>query len=79
METDIFFTFLRSVPGVFGNQQSHYLDLIKQMMQQSLTEVAGYEVSIVIVLLESKRTCTVISNILKSNYRRFVTFMTSYC
>jgi hypothetical protein len=55
METDIFFTFCRSVPGVFGNQQSHYLDLIKQMMQQSLTEVAGYEVSVVIVLLESKK------------------------
>ncbi|GFG38740.1 hypothetical protein Cfor_07043, partial [Coptotermes formosanus] len=33
-----------SVPGVFGNQQSHYLDLIKQMMQQSLMEAAGYEV-----------------------------------
>ncbi|KDR17150.1 importin-5 isoform X1 [Zootermopsis nevadensis] len=33
-----------SVPGVFGNQQSHYLDLIKQMMQQSLIEGAGYEV-----------------------------------
>ena len=34
----------RSVPGVFGNQQANHLDLIKQMMQQSLTEAAGYEV-----------------------------------
>lgn len=41
----MYFCFFRSVPGVFGNQQSHYLDLIKQMMQQSLIEGAGYEVS----------------------------------
>ncbi|XP_067014129.1 importin-5 [Anabrus simplex] len=33
-----------SVPGVFGNQQPQYLDLIKQMIQQSLAETAGYEV-----------------------------------
>ncbi|KAK7864488.1 hypothetical protein R5R35_003107 [Gryllus longicercus] len=33
-----------SVPGVFGNQQSQYLELIKQMLQQSLLENVGYEV-----------------------------------
>jgi hypothetical protein len=42
---DFFLHSFRSFPGVFGNQQSHYLDLIKQMMQQSLMEGAGYEVS----------------------------------
>ncbi|KAK4879979.1 hypothetical protein RN001_008125 [Aquatica leii] len=33
-----------SVPGVFGNQQSNYLDLIKQMLQQSLAQNESYEV-----------------------------------
>ncbi|KAI4504097.1 hypothetical protein M0802_000568 [Mischocyttarus mexicanus] len=33
-----------SVPGVFGNQQSNYLDLIKQMLQQSVTDSTNYEV-----------------------------------
>ena len=26
------------VPGVFGNQQAHYLDIIKQMLSQSLQD-----------------------------------------
>lgn len=30
------FFFIRNVPGVFGNQQSNYLVVIKQMLQQSL-------------------------------------------
>lgn len=34
----------RSVPGVFGNQQANYLDLIKQMLQQSVLDMANYEV-----------------------------------
>ncbi|XP_017777748.1 PREDICTED: importin-5 [Nicrophorus vespilloides] len=33
-----------SVPGVFGNQQINYLDLIKQMLQQSLQLADSYEV-----------------------------------
>ncbi|XP_022901900.1 importin-5 [Onthophagus taurus] len=33
-----------SVPGVFGNQQGNYLDLIKQMLQQSLNPSEPYEV-----------------------------------
>lgn len=33
-----------SVPGVFGNQQSNYLDLIKQMLHQSLAQTESYEV-----------------------------------
>ncbi|XP_034952088.1 importin-5 [Chelonus insularis] len=33
-----------SVPGVFGNQQSNYLDLIKQMLQQSIMDTTNYEV-----------------------------------
>ncbi|XP_076289616.1 karyopherin beta 3 [Lasioglossum baleicum] len=33
-----------SVPGVFGNQQANYLDLIKQMLQQSVMDSANYEV-----------------------------------
>ncbi|KAF7281384.1 karyopherin beta 3 [Rhynchophorus ferrugineus] len=33
-----------SVPGVFGNQQNNYLDLIKQMLMQSLQSSAEYEV-----------------------------------
>uniref|UniRef100_A0A6M2DRC2 Putative karyopherin importin beta 3 n=1 Tax=Xenopsylla cheopis TaxID=163159 RepID=A0A6M2DRC2_XENCH len=33
-----------SVPGVFGNEQSRYLDLIKQMLQQSLMPESGYDV-----------------------------------
>lgn len=33
-----------SVPGVFGNQQNNYLDLIKQMLLQSLSPTEAYEV-----------------------------------
>ncbi|XP_031831169.1 karyopherin beta 3 isoform X1 [Nomia melanderi] len=33
-----------SVPGVFANQQANYLDLIKQMLQQSLMDSTNYEV-----------------------------------
>lgn len=33
-----------SVPGVFGNQQNNYLDLIKQMLLQSLQTTEAYEV-----------------------------------
>ncbi|XP_076645854.1 karyopherin beta 3 [Halictus rubicundus] len=33
-----------SVPGVFGNQQANYLDLIKQMLQQSIMDSTNYEV-----------------------------------
>ncbi|XP_056644461.1 importin-5 [Diorhabda sublineata] len=33
-----------SVPGVFGNQQNNYLDLIKQMLLQSLQPSESYEV-----------------------------------
>lgn len=33
-----------SVPGVFGNQQNNYLDLIKQMLHQSLSPNQVYEV-----------------------------------
>ncbi|XP_049800660.1 importin-5 [Schistocerca nitens] len=33
-----------SVPGVFGNQQANYLELIKQMLQRSLMDTANYEV-----------------------------------
>lgn len=34
----------RSVPGIFGNQQVTYLDLIKQMLQQAVLDMANYEV-----------------------------------
>lgn len=34
----------RSVPGVFGNQQANYLDLIKQMLQQAVVDMTNYEV-----------------------------------
>lgn len=40
----IFFSY-SSVPGVFGNQQSNYLSLIKQMLQQSVLDPTNYEVS----------------------------------
>ncbi|EFN77942.1 Importin-5 [Harpegnathos saltator] len=33
-----------SVPGVFGNQQTNYLDLIKQMLQQAVVDITNYEV-----------------------------------
>lgn len=33
-----------SVPSIFGNQESNYLDLIKQMLQQSLLPRETYEV-----------------------------------
>ncbi|KAK9504651.1 hypothetical protein O3M35_010937 [Rhynocoris fuscipes] len=33
-----------SVPGVFGNQQIQHLDLIKQMLQQSLVDSSSYNV-----------------------------------
>ncbi|XP_011304534.1 importin-5 [Fopius arisanus] len=33
-----------SVPGVFGNQQANYLNLIKQMLQQSVLDAANYDV-----------------------------------
>ncbi|XP_066262018.1 importin-5 [Euwallacea similis] len=37
-------TMFTSVPGVFGNQQNNYLDLIKQMLMQSLQPTEAYEV-----------------------------------
>lgn len=37
-------TMFASVPGVFGNQQNNYLDLIKQMLLQSLQPTQPYEV-----------------------------------
>ncbi|XP_054270328.1 importin-5 isoform X2 [Macrosteles quadrilineatus] len=33
-----------SVPGVFGNHQTMYLNLIKQMLQQSLVDTSSYHV-----------------------------------
>ncbi|XP_026272263.1 importin-5 [Frankliniella occidentalis] len=33
-----------SVPSVFGNQQASHLDLIKQMIQSSLTDATSYDV-----------------------------------
>ncbi|XP_014288134.1 importin-5 [Halyomorpha halys] len=33
-----------AVPGVFGNQQVQHLDLIKQMLQQALTDASSYNV-----------------------------------
>lgn len=35
------------VPGVFGNQQTNYLDLIKQMLQLSVNNASNYEVSLI--------------------------------
>lgn len=32
------------VPGVFGNQQPNYLDMIKQMLQVSVSDTTNYEV-----------------------------------
>ncbi|KAL1491195.1 hypothetical protein ABEB36_011831 [Hypothenemus hampei] len=37
-------TMFTSVPTVFGNQQNNYLDLIKQMLMQSLQPTQTYEV-----------------------------------
>ncbi|KAG8277165.1 Importin-5 [Homalodisca vitripennis] len=34
----------RSVPGVFGNHQSNYLNLIKEMLHQSLMDTSSYHV-----------------------------------
>jgi len=33
-----------AVPSVFGNQNSHYIDVIKQMLQESLTNQESYDV-----------------------------------
>lgn len=43
--------YYRSVPGVFGNQQANYLDLIKQMLQQSVLDMTNYEVIAIYVLV----------------------------
>lgn len=40
----------RSVPGIFGNQQVTYLDLIKQMLQQAVLDMANYEVMYLIYI-----------------------------
>ena len=32
------------VPGVFGNQQKRYLEVIKNMLQQSLGDTSSYKV-----------------------------------
>lgn len=42
-----FFFYIRNVPGVFGNQQSNYLVVIKQMLHQSLN-VHDSNVSIIV-------------------------------
>ena len=41
---------VRNVPGVFGNQQNNYLNLIKQMLQQSLIDTTNPKVWISRVL-----------------------------
>lgn len=41
----------RSVPGVFGNQQANYLNLIKQMLQQAVVDMTNYEVIHIIYII----------------------------
>lgn len=41
-----YFLTFSCVPGVFGNQQPNYLDLIKQMLQLSVNDASNYEVSL---------------------------------
>lgn len=36
--------FCSAVPRIFGNQQSHYIDIIKQMLSQSLQDHANQQV-----------------------------------
>ena len=38
-----------AVPGVFGNQEAQYLDVIKQMLAASLTDQTSYDVRFVAV------------------------------
>ena len=38
--------YFSQVPGVFGNQQAQYLDVIKQMLHQSLLEQGSQTVSL---------------------------------
>lgn len=45
--------FIRSVPSVFGNQQSNYLVVIKQMLHQSL-EVPDPNVSYINYIIVMK-------------------------
>lgn len=32
------------VPGIFGNQQAHYLDVIKQMLSRCMNDTGNFEV-----------------------------------
>jgi len=38
--------YFRSVPSIFGNQQSQYLEVIKQMIEAALNYAGSYEVGI---------------------------------
>uniref|UniRef100_A0A8C2NTB5 Importin N-terminal domain-containing protein n=1 Tax=Capra hircus TaxID=9925 RepID=A0A8C2NTB5_CAPHI len=35
---DVFYHFFRNFPGIFGNQQQHYLDVIKRMLVQCMQD-----------------------------------------
>lgn len=56
----------RSVPGVFGNQQGSYLDVIKQMLQQSLTDATNYNVSLYVIVINLVITLSI------KNYERTI-------
>lgn len=37
--------FLRNFPGIFGNQQQHYMEVIKRMLVQCMQDQANPQVS----------------------------------
>lgn len=47
----MYFNFYSNVPGVFGNQQTNYLGLINQMLQQSLVDSSSSKVIIIQLIL----------------------------
>lgn len=47
----MYFNFCSNVPGVFGNQQTNYLGLINQMLQQSLVDSSSSKVIIIQLIL----------------------------
>lgn len=72
-----------SVPGVFGNQQSNYLNLIKQMLHQSILPTETFEVRFqaaraigAFILIHEKETQVGVK--FKSNHYGLLTAISRY-
>ena len=44
MVADVCISYFRNFPGIFGNQQQHYMEVIKRMLVQCMQDQANPQV-----------------------------------